>query len=672
VSNRLAKESSLYLRQHAENPVHWWPWCAEAFAEAKKLNKPVLVSVGYSSCHWCHVMERESFEQAYTAELMNKHFVCIKVDREEKPEVDKLMMDAVQMIQGQGGWPLNCFCLPDGRPFFGGTYFPPEDRGQGQVPWPQLLMRVADFYHSNKNELAANADAIAKNLVHLTVAPNANGLSPTPQDLITAAKRICENHDDTYGGFSDAPKFPTPSVVDFLLSIRATQAADNDRALATRIDAVITVTLGAMARGGLYDQIGGGFHRYCVDRDWTVPHFEKMLYDNAQLIGTYAEAWSRYRDPLYQVVVEETIEWLNREMLTESGLFATSLDADTNHHEGTTYVWKPIEIVEALGEQALEFAQAYGITDQGNFEGSNIPKLRGNFKEREKFKNARKKLLNIRQQRPQPERDDKCLLGWNALVIKNLAKAGWIFGRKDWVKQAAKMEMYIWGNMTQESPGEIKLSTTRYKDNSSGEGIMNDYASLAEAELTLGAYADWALGVHHTDYIARAQKLMKTAENIFRDPHAVGYFMVSENRADLSVRQKDWFDNAVPAGNSILLHAYAQLETLTGDTTSSDNFYDLSKAYGGLVKNVPHGVAYALEALTRQATGWVVIKYKDLHNLDKLHDVITGMHGDGIRARAYRPLHLQQDDAVQGFQICIGKNCLNPTDSLEIAADFIS
>lgn len=672
MSNRLAKESSLYLRQHAENPVHWWPWCAEAFAEAKKLNKPVLVSVGYSSCHWCHVMARESFEQAYTAELMNKHFVCIKVDREEKPEVDKLMMDAVQMIQGHGGWPLNCFCLPDGRPFFGGTYFPPEDRGQGQVPWPQLLMRVADFYHSNKNELAANADAIAKNLIHLTVAPDANGLSPTPQDLITAARRICENHDDTYGGFSGAPKFPTPSVVDFLLSIRATQAADNDRALATRIDAVITVTLGAMARGGLYDQIGGGFHRYCVDRDWTVPHFEKMLYDNAQLIGTYAEAWSRYRDPLYQVVVEETIEWLNREMLTESGLFATSLDADTNHHEGTTYVWKPIEIVEALGEQALEFAQAYGITDQGNFEGSNIPKLRGNFKEREKFKNARKKLLNIRQQRPQPERDDKCLLGWNALVIKNLAKAGWIFGRKDWVKQAAKMEMYIWGNMTQESPSEIKLSTTRYKDNSSGEGIMNDYASLAEAELTLGAYADWALGVHHTDYIARAQKLMKTAENVFRDPHAVGYFMVSENRADLSVRQKDWFDNAVPAGNSILLHAYAQLETLTGETTSSDNFYDLSKAYGGLVKNVPHGVAYALEALTRQATGWVVIKYKDLHNLDKLHDVITGMHGDGTRARAYRPLHLRQDDAVQGFQICIGKNCLNPTDSLEIAADFIS
>ena len=672
MSNRLAQESSLYLRQHAENPVHWWPWCSEAFAEAKKLNKPVLVSVGYSSCHWCHVMARESFEQNYTAELMNKHFVCIKVDREEKPEVDKLMMDAVQMIQGHGGWPLNCFCLPDGRPFFGGTYFPPEDRGQGQVPWPQLLMRVADFYHSNKNELAANADAIAKNLLHLTVAPDANGLAPTPQDLIEAAQRICENHDDTYGGFGGAPKFPTPSVIDFLLGIRATQAADSNPALATRLDAVITISLGAMARGGLYDQVGGGFHRYCVDRDWTVPHFEKMLYDNAQLIGTYAEAWSRYRDPLYQAVVEETIGWLNREMLTESGLFATALDADTHDHEGTTYIWKPIEIVEALGEQALEFALAYGITDQGNFEGSNIPKLRGNFKEREKFKSAREKLLKVRQQRPQPERDDKTLLSWNALVIKNLAKAGWIFGRKDWVKQAAAMEDVIWKNMAQESMDEIKLFTTRHKDTSSGECIMINYASLAEAELALAAYADWALGNPHTDYAIRAQKILVTVEKKFRDPHAVGYFMVSENREDLSVRQKDWFDNAVPAGNSMLLQAYAQAEILSGDSLGSKNFSDLCQAYGGMVKNVPHGVAYALDALTRQATGWILVKYENAGQLDQLHQEITGVIKNSSKGRAYRPLILLQDSSVKGFQICVGKNCLKPTESIEIAGSFIS
>jgi uncharacterized protein YyaL (SSP411 family) len=427
-----------------------------------------------------------------------------------------------------------------------------------------------------------------------------------------------------------------------------------------------------MARGGLYDQIGGGFHRYCVDRDWTVPHFEKMLYDNAQLIGTYAEAWSRYRDPLYLAVVEETIEWLNREMLMESGLFATSLDADTNHHEGTTYIWKPIEIVEALGEQAREFAQAYGITDQGNFEGANIPKLRGNIKEREKFKLARQKLLKIRERRPQPLRDDKILLGWNALVIKNLAKAGWIFGRKDWVKQAATAENSLWKNMAKETVDEINLFTTWYKDKASGEGIMTNYASLAEAELMLGAYADWALGAQHTDYIGRAKKIMQTVEVKFRDPHAVGYFMVSENREDLSVRQKDWFDNAVPAGNSMLLQAYAQLEILFEETMHSNHFSDLSKAYGGLVKNVPHGVAHALDAFTRQATGGVVVKYQRADQLDQFHEKITGVSGVNSQARAYRPLILRRDDAVVGFQICVGQNCLKPTESLEIAVDFIS
>ena len=384
MSNRLAHESSLYLRQHEANPVHWWPWCAEAFAEAKAKNKPVLVSVGYSSCHWCHVMARESFEQPWVADLMNQHFVCIKVDREERPEVDKLMMDAVQMIQGHGGWPLNCFCLPDGRPFFGGTYFPPEDRGHGQVPWPQLLMRVSDFYHRNKSELAANADAIAQNLTHLTRAPDADGSAPMPDDLVAAARRICEQHDDTFGGFGAAPKFPAPHTLNLLLGLRGAAAIEADRSLATRLDAVLTITLGAMARGGLFDQVGGGFHRYCVDRDWTVPHFEKMLYDNAQLLGTYAEAWARYRDPLYVDICEETVGWLLREMRTANGLFAASLDADTDHHEGTTYVWTAPEVAAALGDEAFPFAQAYGLSDKGNFEGKNIPKLKGDHAARKR------------------------------------------------------------------------------------------------------------------------------------------------------------------------------------------------------------------------------------------------------------------------------------------------
>ncbi|NBN94656.1 MAG: thioredoxin domain-containing protein [Verrucomicrobia bacterium] len=483
VSNRLAHESSLYLRQHEANPVHWWPWCDEAFAEAKAKDKPVLVSVGYSSCHWCHVMARESFEQAWVADLMNQHFVCIKVDREERPEVDKLMMDAVQMIQGHGGWPLNCFCLPDGRPFFGGTYFPPEDRGHGQVPWPQLLMRVSDFYHRNKSELAANADAIAQNLTHLTRAPDADGSAPSPEDLIAAARRICEQHDDTFGGFGAAPKFPAPHTLNFLLGLRGAAAVESDRALASRIDAVLTITLGSMARGGLFDQVGGGFHRYCVDRDWTVPHFEKMLYDNAQLLGTYAEAWARYRDPLYADVCAETVGWLLREMRTSNGLFAASLDADTDHHEGTTYVWTAPEVAAALGDEAFAFAQAYGLSDKGNFEGKNIPKLKGDHAARVRFAGARAKLLALRDRRPQPARDDKNLLSWNALVVGNLAKAAWIFDRKDWSELALETEANLWARFAL-GDGD-GLRSVAHGDKVTLEGNLSDYAWFAEAELAL-------------------------------------------------------------------------------------------------------------------------------------------------------------------------------------------
>ncbi|MFY8228842.1 MAG: thioredoxin domain-containing protein, partial [Opitutales bacterium] len=506
MSNRLAHESSLYLRQHEANPVHWWPWCAEAFAEAKAKNKPVLVSVGYSSCHWCHVMARESFEQPWVADLMNQHFVCIKVDREERPEVDKLMMDAVQMIQGHGGWPLNCFCLPDGRPFFGGTYFPPEDRGHGQVPWPQLLMRVSDFYHRNKSELAANADAIAQNLTHLTRAPDADGSAPMPDDLVAAARRICEQHDDTFGGFGAAPKFPAPHTLNLLLGLRGAAAIEADRALATRIDAVLTITLGAMARGGLFDQVGGGFHRYCVDRDWTVPHFEKMLYDNAQLLGTYAEAWARYRDPLYVDICEETVGWLLREMRTANGLFAASLDADTDHHEGTTYVWTAPEVAAVLGDEAFPFAQAYGLSDKGNFEGKNIPKLKGDHAARKRFAGARAKLLALRDQRPQPSRDDKNLLSWNALLVGNLAKAGWILGRKDWVELALKTEALLWTRFAREDGA--RLLSVAHGDKTTLDGNLSDFAWLAEAELSLAAYAPWARPGTTHPYAARAERLL--------------------------------------------------------------------------------------------------------------------------------------------------------------------
>jgi uncharacterized protein YyaL (SSP411 family) len=664
VSNRLAHESSLYLRQHEANPVHWWPWCVEAFAEAKAKNKPVLVSVGYSSCHWCHVMARESFEQPWVAELMNQHFVCIKVDREERPEVDKLMMDAVQMIQGHGGWPLNCFCLPDGRPFFGGTYFPPEDRGHGQVPWPQLLMRVSDFYHRNKSELAANADAIAQNLTHLTRAPDADGNAPSPDDLVAAARRICEQHDDTFGGFGAAPKFPSPHTLNLLLGLRGAAAIEADRALATRIDAVLTITLGAMARGGLFDQVGGGFHRYCVDRDWTVPHFEKMLYDNAQLLGTYAEAWARYRDPLYVDICEETVGWLLREMRTANGLFAASLDADTDHHEGTTYVWTAPEVAAALGEEAFPFAQAYGLSDKGNFEGKNIPKLKGDQAARKRFAGARAKLLALRDQRPQPSRDDKNLISWNALLVGNLAKAGWILGRKDWVELALETEAALWARFAREDGA--RLLSVAHGDKTTLEGNLSDFAWLAEAELNLAAYAPWARPGTAHPYAARAENLLLASLQRFGDPHAVGAFVVPAERDDLSVRQKDWFDNAVPAGNSSLLHGFGQLQMLSADPRWAREFADLSTAYGGLCKNVPNGVAHALDGIARFALGHATVKAAG--GWDELR---AALNGDGQTAPHYRPyrhIFLLPAAAATGFAVCVGQTCLAPVRTAREAA----
>lgn len=630
----------------------------------------MLVSVGYSSCHWCHVMARESFEQPYIAELMNKHFVCIKVDREERPEVDKLMMDAVQMINGHGGWPLNCFCLPDGRPFFGGTYFPPEDRGQGQVPWPQLLMRVSDFFHRNKDELVANADAIAQNLTHLTRAPDADGSSPQPADLLAAAKRLCEQHDDTYGGFGGAPKFPSPPTLDFLLAMRSTATVEKDRALATRLDAVLTVTLGGMAGGGLFDQIGGGFHRYCVDRDWTVPHFEKMLYDNAQLIGTYAEAWARYRDPLYARICEETIGWLQREMRLPNGLYASALDADTHHEEGTTYIWKPAEIVALLGEEALPFAAAYGLTDQGNFEGANIPKLRAKTAERDRLAGARAQLLAARNLRPQPERDDKALLGWNALLIRALAKTAWIFGRKDWFKLAADLEAHAWQLFAAEGTSPT-LRSVAHGDQASLTGNLTDYAWFAQAELTLAAYASWGYPEPAGRFATRARALMQATTDRFADPHAVGFFFAPAGRDDLSIRQKDWFDNAVPAGNSAMIHVCAEAYTLTGEDRWRHTLEDLAQAYGGMARNVPNGVAHALEGLTHYAMGHAVLKHALGANLDALQAALSGQVNTLAHARPHRRVLLVPSPETLGFQLCVGPTCQAPTNDLAEITDAL-
>ncbi|MFZ9412902.1 MAG: thioredoxin domain-containing protein, partial [Opitutales bacterium] len=437
-----------------------------------------------------------------------------------------------------------------------------------------------------------------------------------------------------------------------------------DRALATRIDAVLTITLGAMARGGLFDQVGGGFHRYCVDRDWTVPHFEKMLYDNAQLLGTYAEAWARYRDPLYADVCAETVGWLLREMRTANGLFAASLDADTDHHEGTTYVWTAPEVAAALGDEAFPFAQAYGLSDKGNFEGKNIPKLKGDHAARKRFAAARAKLLAIRDRRPQPARDDKNLLSWNALLVGNLAKAGWIFGRKDWVGLALETEAALWTRFAREDGA--RLLSVAHGDKTSLDGNLSDFAWFAEAELSLAAYAPWARPGAAHPYAARAESLLLASLQRFGDPHAVGAFVVPAERDDLSVRQKDWFDNAVPAGNSSLLHGFGQIQMLSADPRWAREFADLSTAYGGLCKNVPNGVAHALDGIARFAIGHATIKAGG--GWDELRDALNGDEKTGPHARPYRPVFLLPTPEQAGFAVCVGQTCLAPARTAQEAA----
>ncbi len=665
--NALALENSLYLRQHADNPVNWRPWGPEAFAVAKREGKPVLVSVGYSSCHWCHVMARESFEDGYIAELMNAHFVCIKVDREERPDVDKLMMDAVQMVTGRGGWPLNAFCLPDGRPFFGGTYFPPKDRGQGTIPWPQLLMRVSDYWIKSRADLETNADSIVKNLAHMNSPEGATGTPLANSALIDAAMNICELHDDTWGGFGEAPKFPAPMSLAFLLAMRNSAACEAKPPFGRRIDTVLRHTLRAMACGGLFDQIGGGFSRYSVDAKWAVPHFEKMLYDNGLLLGAYAEAWLRYRDPHFKAVCEETVAWLEREMSLPGGAFAAALDADTDHHEGATYVWTPAQVREALGEtDAKRFCAAYGVDEAGNFEhGTTNPVFAaGDFRIREELKPLREKLLAARDLRAQPGRDDKVLTAWNALAITGLARAAWALGRKDWARRAMGVSDFLWQNLR--GPDGAARSVFYAGAGARHEGTLHDHAWLAEAELALAEIAEWAQPGRHAIHRERAEALTKIIFDKFGDAHGVGFHLSSENNADpLVTRQKEWWDNATPAGNSALAHAFGALRALTGDTRWGDELAELRKAYVGPAGRAPHGVAHALCGFARDAIGTAVIKAGAGADLDALHAALTAP------GKAWRRTFVIRDAATAPgfFQVCIGDTCLVPVAEAGAAAE---
>ncbi|MDP9225016.1 MAG: thioredoxin domain-containing protein, partial [Actinomycetota bacterium] len=470
MSNRLAQETSPYLLQHKDNPVDWFPWGKEAFARAEAEQKPILLSVGYAACHWCHVMAHESFEDPETARIINEHFIAVKVDREERPDVDAVYMAAVQAMTGQGGWPMTVFLTPERAPFYGGTYFPPTER-HGLPSFPRLLLELSKVWQERKGDALEQAQSLIEHIDasdHLLVSAD-----PVTADVLDgAAISITQTLDTVYGGFGSAPKFPQAPVLDLLLRL-SQRGADTQGPL--------TLTLDRMAAGGIFDQLAGGFHRYSVDRQWVVPHFEKMLYDNAQLLRTYARAWQRFGTGRYREVAEATGDWLLREMRDPSGGFWSSLDADSEEIEGKFYVWSLEEVKEVTGHDASAACERWGFTAQGNFEGQNIPILAGGHGRNGAIARARTALLERRAQRKRPGTDTKVITSWNALAASALAEAGTILGASTWITAAQECMDLVLGPLCVR--GRLMRS---YKDGDVRYlGYAEDYAFTLEACLAL-------------------------------------------------------------------------------------------------------------------------------------------------------------------------------------------
>jgi uncharacterized protein len=545
--NRLASATSPYLLQHADNPVHWWPWSAEAFAVAAERQAPVFLSVGYAACHWCHVMAHESFEDEQTASLINEHFVAIKVDREERPDVDAVYMQATQALTGQGGWPMSVFLTPDRKPFYAGTYFPPTPR-PGLPSFRQVLQAISAAWRDRQSEILDSASEIARRLSMQQMPAGAGML--TAAECAESIMVLQREFDPTYGGFGRAPKFPPSMVLEALL---------RDGREVTML--MLARTLEAMARGGIYDQIAGGFARYSVDAGWVVPHFEKMLYDNALLLGVYTHWWRRTRNPLAERVVTETVIWLLREMRTEQGAFASSLDADSEDdhgelREGSYYVWTRDQLGNALGaEDAAWAAEVFSVTPTGTFErGASTLQLQSDH-DQARLSDVREQLRIVRDQRSRPGRDDKVVAAWNALLVDALTQAAIIFTQPEWLKIATEAAESVWQLHWQD--GRLRRTS---RDGIAGDafGILEDYAALALAAVRLAA-------VHAEPvWLTRAEQLLEVIMKQFDDP-AGGFFDTAADAEQLYARPQDPTDNATPSGLSAAVHALRLMAELTGE-----------------------------------------------------------------------------------------------------------
>ncbi|HEY7350103.1 MAG TPA: thioredoxin domain-containing protein [Ktedonobacterales bacterium] len=587
-TNRLIHETSPYLLEHAHNPVDWYPWSEEALTKAKTEDRPILLSVGYSACHWCHRMAAESFENEETARLMNQHFVSIKVDREERPDIDALYMDAVQAMTGSGGWPMTVFLTPEGLPFYGGTYFPPKDR-YGMPGFPTLLQRISDYYR-NKREQVEETAAQFRDFYSRRVRLEQASAGEIGQEdaasgqaaLKEAVGRLAASFDGTHGGFGGAPKFPHPMSLDFLLHQRLRRAAQDAEttASATQQDksasasprdselGMVEFTLEMMANGGIYDQIGGGFHRYAVDDRWLVPHFEKMLYDNALLSRAYLHAYQITGEPFYRRICEETLDYVQREMLSQDGGFYSTQDADSEGVEGKFYLWTPAEVKAALGEEdGALFCAFYDVTERGNFEHTNILHVDHALKEiaeqqsvsverlEQALARGREVLYRRRSERVWPGLDTKILTGWNGLMLRSFAEAARVLGRDDYRASAERAANFLLATMN--SSGRLLRS---YRDGQAKlKGYLEDYANLALALLELYQTT------HTPRWFSAARQLADQMIDLFWDETDGGFFSTGKDHEELVGRPKELMDNATPSGNSSAVELLLRLAAYTGE-----------------------------------------------------------------------------------------------------------
>jgi uncharacterized protein len=549
--NRLGEETSPYLLQHKDNPVHWQPWSDVTLTTAKAADKPILLSIGYAACHWCHVMAHESFENPDIADRMNTLFVNIKVDREERPDLDQIYQHALALMGEQGGWPLTMFLTPDGEPFWGGTYFPPESRW-GRPGFPQVLEAMSNAYSRDRDKVAKNVAALREALQRLGRPERGDPITPGQLDPI--AERLLREVDQIHGGIGTAPKFPQTGILELLWRAWKRTGQTPYR------DAVVKA-LDAMCQGGIYDHLGGGFARYSTDARWLVPHFEKMLYDNAELVALLTLVWQETKSSLYRQRIEETVDWVSREMLTQEGGFASSLDADSEHEEGKFYVWSEAEIDAVLGERAALFKRFYDVDAEGNWEGHNIlNRLKtlelGDAETEGELAECRALLLRARDGRVRPGLDDKVLADWNGLMIATLANAGLVFERPAWIALARNAFDFIRRKMTR--PDQRLLHSWRATQ-ARHPASVDDYANLCRAALALyEATGD-------VDFLIPSRDWVALLDQYYWDSESGGYFFAAGDTGSLVARPKTAADSAVPAGNGTLIGVLAQLAMLTGE-----------------------------------------------------------------------------------------------------------